>query len=250
MTREAESTSRANQWRSLLDILVALSIVAVCITLVWVMIADRKRPHPRDGQPNPARRPTAPPAQAISLEGAAIKGDRNAKVAIIEYSEFECPYCARFASETLPALDKSYLATGKVLFAFRHMPLEKIHPSALLAAIAAECAGRQGRFWHMHDRLFQLPKPFTVAALREEARDLDLDSQRFSTCLDGEAIASVRKDMATAKALRITGTPTFLIGHIQPDGRVKVTHLLSGARPVAQFAGILDSLLKTSDSRQ
>lgn len=134
------------------------------------------------------------------------------------------------------------------IMAFRHFPLDKIHPSALIAGAGAECAARQDRFWELHDRLFRLSPPFTVAAVKAAAEAVALDSTRFSTCMAGEGLARVREDMASAQRLGITGTPTFFIGGVQPDGRVKVRYWLSGARPLAQFSNILDSLLRGTES--
>lgn len=96
--------------------------------------------------------------------------------------------------------------------------------------------------------LFQLSPPFTVGAVKGVADTVGLDRVRFSTCMAGDGLDRVREDMASARQLGVTGTPTFLIGRIQPDGRVTVKYWLSGARPFAQFAGILDGLLKRGES--
>jgi len=181
------------------------------------------------------------PPEPVSLEGAAIRGSRAAKVAIIEHSDFQCPYCGRFAREILPELEKGYVATGKVLLAFREFPLT-IHPFAEKAAEAAECAGRQGKFWEMHDRLFvkqQLDPP----SLEAHAKALHLSPGVFDTCLAGEAADKVRQDTEAGKALLVTGTPTFFVGTIQPDGRVKVLQRVSGALPLAQFGAALDRII-------
>jgi protein-disulfide isomerase len=188
------------------------------------------------------------PREPLSLAGAPAKGSQTAKVAIVQYSEFECPYCGRFAADTLPLIEREYVRAGRVLLAFRHFPMEKIHGSAVIAAAGAECTSRQGRFWELHDRLFTVSPPFTIAAVSGAAEAVALDAARFSTCMAGEGLAKVREDMAGAQELGVTGTPTFLIGRIEPDGRVRVRYWLSGARPFTQFSTILDGLLRGVES--
>jgi protein-disulfide isomerase len=180
----------------------------------------------------------------VSLQNAAIKGDPRAKVAIIEYSDFQCPYCGRFARDTLPELEARYLRTGRALLAFRHLPIEQKHPHALNAGVSVECAGRRGKFWEMHDRLFQNQALLDPPNLRAHAQAIGLDASEFDKCLETELVDKVRLDGKAAQALSITGTPTFLIGPVEPDGRVKVLHRLSGTRPIAEFAAVLDGLLK------
>jgi len=250
MSAGTNSVDRMMRWKTVLDLAMTLAIIAACATLIWALVTNRGDIAGRPVQAAPEaagavrRTPPPVPKEPVSLAGAPVKGSQAARVAIIQYAEFECPYCARFAAETLPLLEREYVDTGRVLLAFRHLPLERIHPSAVIAAAGAECAARQDRFWDLHDRLFTLSPPFTVAAVRAAAEAVALDAPRFSTCLAGDGLARVREDMASARQLGITGTPTFLIGGVEPDGRVRVRYWLSGARPFAQFATILDGLLK------
>lgn len=183
------------------------------------------------------------PAEPVSLEGAALKGRREARVAIIEYSDFQCPFCARFAADTLPEIDKTYIATGKVLMAFRHLPLEAIHPFAVGAATSAECAGQQGRFWDMHDRLFQNQRQLDRATLRTHAQALSLDLAAYDACVAASAADKVRAEAAGAAALGLSGTPGFLLGTIESDGRVRVKRRISGASAFAVFQTTIDELL-------
>jgi len=180
-------------------------------------------------------------------EGArGVRLEAEARVALVIYSDFECPFCARFANDTWPALDGKYVATGKVRTVFRHLPLEKIHSSAVKAAEATECAGQQGQFWPMHDVLFKNTKELGEASLFSYAQQIRLDVPAFQSCLKGMTTAKVRADAAAASALGITGTPAFLLGTIQPDGRVKVTERIAGARPLAAFETAIDKVLATS----
>jgi hypothetical protein len=141
----------------------------------------------------------------VSLAGATLQGSPSAKVAVIEYLDFECPYCGKFARETLPALDAGYIRTGKVLLAVRHYPLPN-HQLAVKAAEAAECAGEQGKFWEMHLRLFQEPRNLHDRVLLSHAQPL-ADSSRFEACLKA---GWRRRSGLTAQARAIDpGPPRF-----------------------------------------
>ena len=189
-------------------------------------------------------RPEPPlPTEPLSLDGVTTKGDPSAAVVIVEFSEFQCPYCGKFAKETLPSLEASYILPGRVQFAFRHLPLEKIHSNAFSAAEAVECAGRQGQFWKMHDLLFVSPKQLSQSDIVGRARTLNLDSETFGKCLGGEVSAKVRADMAAGMKLGVTGTPTFFIGRLEKPGSVRVSQRISGAAPLASFTEAIDKLL-------
>jgi protein-disulfide isomerase len=188
--------------------------------------------------------PAASPDVTVDVGRSPVKGARSAGVAIVEYADFECPHCASFFRETLPALDARYIRTGRVLLAFKHRPLSSLHPHAVLAATGAECAGEQGRFWLMHDALFSDQQNLSRPSLLQRAGRLALDTQSFDACLDGES-RRLNEDTAEATALKITGTPTFLIGTLQ-SGRVHVRHRVEGARPLTAFQAVLDALLAES----
>jgi protein-disulfide isomerase len=182
----------------------------------------------------------------VSLEGAAILGDRSARVVLIQYSDFECPFCARFARDTLPGLKAAYVRTGQLLVAFRHMPLPN-HPFAHKAGEGAECAADQGKFWEMHDQLFKAPGQLDEDSLRKHARALGMDGVRFDDCLTGRKEEKVRTDALQARSVRITSTPTFFVGSMQPDGRVKVVHRFSGAQPASAFEAAIAKVAATAE---
>ena len=121
--------------------------------------------------------------------------------------------------------------------------MPEIHPQALMAAEAAECADQQGKFWEVHDALFLVDQRLDEASLMAQARAANLDLARFSSCVKGPGAAKVREDLAAARALGLSVTPTFLIGRKQPDGLVKVERLITGARDTAVFAAVIDSVL-------
>ena len=186
----------------------------------------------------------------VSLIGAPVRGAADAPVAVIEYSDFQCPYCASYAANSYPQIIKEYVDTGKIRYAFMSFPLEGLHPLAWRAHIAAACAGDEGRFWEMHDRLLANPKAADTEALLHHAAALGLKPDTFRGCVESERhAAEIRRAIASSTALGITGTPTFVIGTIGPDGTVKVAKLISGAKPYAAFKDSIESVLAATPPR-
>jgi protein-disulfide isomerase len=178
----------------------------------------------------------------VQFNGAAAKGSGSAKVVMIEYSDFQCPYCVRFAEETAPALFRDYVDTGKVRVAFRNIPGAS-HQFANKAAEGAVCAGRQGQFWPMHDKLFAFRGKLTDNSVDTAAAEVPVDLKQFKTCLAGQASAEVAKDLENAKGFNISGTPSFQFGFIESDGVGRMVKGFSGAKPIDQFKAILDKLI-------
>ncbi|MCP3143775.1 thioredoxin domain-containing protein [Pyxidicoccus xibeiensis] len=180
--------------------------------------------------PEPPRAPAE--RKQVAATGAS-KGKEGAPVTIVEFSDFECPFCSR----ANPAVDQVMKEYGdKVRVVFRHFPLD-FHKKAPKASEAALCAGDQGKFWEMHDALFANQQKLDVPDLKKHAADLKLDSAKFDKCLDsGEKAAVVQADLADGKKAGVTGTPAFFINGI----------LLSGAQPFEEFKSIIDEELKTA----
>lgn len=180
----------------------------------------------------------------INVAGEPFKGKKDAKLTLIEFSEYQCPFCGRHVRDTYPTLDKEYVQTGKVKYVFRDLPLITIHKNAFKAAEAGHCAGDQGKFWEMHDRLFQNQKALEPAMLTAHAEAIGLDAKKFQACLDGgKYTEDIKKDMAEAAKYGITGTPTTVIGLTEPNGStIKVLKVLRGAKALAEFKEALDSL--------
>lgn len=198
-----------------------------------------------------AARPAAGPApeQAlnaiISIDGEPTKGDKNAKLTLVEFSEYQCPFCGRHVRDTFPNIDKEYIQTGKVKYVFRDLPLESIHKNAFKAAEASHCAGEQKKYWEMHDRLFANQNALEPAMLTAHAQAIGVDSKKFQTCLDsGKYAEQIRKDIAEANKYGITGTPTTVIGLTQPgDNKIKVARVIRGAQGFNAFKAAFDELL-------
>ncbi|MEX2271907.1 MAG: thioredoxin domain-containing protein [Vicinamibacterales bacterium] len=211
-------------WRSIIDLVATLSIIGACLTFMGVLIASRV--NGRTANPVPA------------------------SVGVIEFSDFECPFCGRFARETLSSIVSSYVVSGKLLYAFRHFPIQSRHPAAFKAAEAAECSGVEGRFWEMHTALFTLPLGLDEPSLFKKATGLGLDGSRFKACMAGEMANKVQSNVDNARALGITGTPTFLFGFVEGGDRLRVVRRETGAIPAAAFARILDTILSSGSKRE
>lgn len=157
------------------------------------------------------------------------RGGKNAKVVIVEFADFECPYCAR-AHETVSTVLKAY--GDKVRIVFRHYPLS-FHPKAPRAAEATACADEQGKFWELHDSLFETQE-IDEDALVMQARNAGVDEKKFSECLkSGRMAGLVKRDLAAGQQAGVSGTPAFFINGIQ----------LSGARPEEEFRELIDAEL-------
>ncbi len=248
---QIDRTARYRLW---LDAARTIAIVGVSAVVVWVLLTRNVSPAPGERtmvagplppqqQPQPQPRPEPPvPNAPLSLAGAWLEGSNTAKVVLIEFSDFECPFCARFAQSALADVRSRYVKTGQVQVAFRHFPLTQIHPKAMGAAEAAECAGQQGKFWPMHDAIFADQARLDPADLLQKARSVGLDEGRFSRCLEAED-PKVRADVGTARSLDVTGTPTLFIGVRRADGDVDVKRRVTGAVPASQLAAVLDLVL-------
>ncbi len=176
-------------------------------------------------EPEPVRIP-------VSAEGAFAQGPKDAPVTIVEFSDFQCPYCSRVIG-TLKEVVRLY--PQQVRLAFRDFPIASLHPKAQKAAEAARCAGEQGKFWEYHDILFESQAQATTADFKRFAGQLKLDAGRFAACLDsGKHAAAVAADVQEGTRLGITGTPTFFI-----NGRLVV-----GALPLETFQRLIERELR------
>ncbi len=193
--------------------------------------------------------PSAAPPQPlrISADDDPVRGDPNAPITIIEFSDYQCPFCARFHVQTLPSLMEEYINTGKVNFVYRDFPIQRIHPNALPAAVAAECADEQGKYWEYHDTLFEkqsswarLDSNTAIATFTQYAQDIELEMEQFNSCLaSGKYLDEVQNDFRDGQSYEITGTPGFFIGNDE-IGFVK----LNGAQPFESFKRIIDAQLE------
>ncbi|PIN89928.1 disulfide bond formation protein DsbA [Candidatus Pacearchaeota archaeon CG10_big_fil_rev_8_21_14_0_10_34_76] len=177
-------------------------------------------------------------AKVQITEADHILGNPNAPVIIVEYSDYECPFCERFHSETFGQIKSQYIDTGKVAFIYRHFPLN-FHPNAQKAAEASECAAEQEKFWEMHEMLFESGVQGGVQTYITYATVLGLNTEQFSECLNsGKYVSRIQADMTQGQKEKISGTPGFFIGKEGKDYQ-----LVSGAQPFNNFKQVIDSKL-------
>ena len=225
-------------WR-IVEISATILTCIAALTMVGAVVWDRTHPRTIQAVRPPNRLPSAP----ISLDGVAVKGQSQAKFAFVIFSDFECPYCGKFAREIWPELNRDYVDSGKVRAAFINAP-GRNHARAEKAAQAGECAARQGKFWELHDLMFARQE-LEEDKIRAAAKTVGVGIRQFDQCLSGQADDKVRADASVARQVSISGTPTFLVGIIGADGQVRVLDRLSGARPISEFKAMLDKLLGT-----
>jgi len=200
------------------------------------------RQHLSQGRPQPTQPGSA--GASVSIAGNLILGKKGAPVTMIEFSDYQCPFCKRFFETALPTLKAEYIETGKVRYVFRDFPLDQIHPHARKAAEAAHCAGDQGKYWEMHDLLFQNQQALQVESLKTHARSLRLNGAAFDSCLDRDTYAAeVQKDFEDGVAAGVRGTPSFFIGKTRSDDTVQGVYL-SGALPTPVFRQAIDNALR------
>jgi protein-disulfide isomerase len=229
---------------SILDRLATGFVILASCAVIWFVVMATLRNSTAAGRPPAGARPqsvedVAQRRLTVSLASAKLLGDSQAAVTVIEFSDFECPFCRRHARETFAELRREYIDDRKVTYAYRHLPIPTLHPRALEAAVAAECAGGQGRFWDMHALLFEKASLLEVSFVGL-ATQLGLNRSAFETC-QKEAARVVQRDIDEAAQLGITTTPTFLVGRTT-DGVVSIQRRINGAQPMNVFRTVLDEL--------
>lgn len=220
-----------------LDVTVSLAMLGTAGILSWVALSNRAAP----------ARPVASlelPKSPVSIEGAATEGRLDAPVGIVVFSDFQCPFCRSFALEILPDLRSEFIDKGQLLFAFRHLPIESIHPLAKRAAAIGECARRGGVFKAVHDYLFSEPK-LTAATLEVLPSRLGLSGGLLSEeCIEKYGIDAVEADLKSAASLGVKGTPNILVGRNRGDGTLTITSRLRGARSIDEVSSTIKNLLR------
>ncbi len=195
-------------------------------------------------------KPAAPPTADIgditlTLEGRPVTGEKTAKLTLMEFSDYQCPFCSRFLRQTFPKINDEYIKTGKLRYIFRDFPLEAIHPNAFKAAEAAHCSGDQGKYWEMHDLLFANQKALSVEDFVQHAQTLALDLPLFEKCLEvGKHSTLIRQDLAEGSKAGVRGTPIFFLGITESNGKtMKPLQIIRGAQPYAKFQEAFERLL-------
>ena len=184
--------------------------------------------------PPPRRGPDPAKAYTVNTKGSPARGGSvNAPVTLVEFSDFQCPFCGRVTG-TLDQIEKTY--GDKVRIVFKHLPLA-MHSRAPMAHAASEAANRQGKFWEMHDLIFAHQRELSEAKYMEHAQKIGLDVDRFKKDLASASVkARVDADAAEARKLGVTGTPGFFV----------IGYFLSGAKPFTEFKRVIDAQLAKS----
>jgi protein-disulfide isomerase len=179
-------------------------------------------------QANTAPQPTAPPYEKVSDGHLPAQGDTNAKVTVVEFGDFQCPFCQQFEQQAWPQLNDNYVKNNKVRFIWRQFPLTSIHPNAYKAAEASECANEQNQFWPYHDLLYQNQTTWSTQAAADAensfvdyAQQLGMNTDQFRSCIDTDKYKKdIDADMADGNAALVDGTPTFFINGFRVVGAV------------------------------
>ena len=219
---------------------VTFIVIAAVVLLAFAFIRGNLGGSDNVVNPTAAQPQPVPTAQVkVSIDDDAILGDKNAPVTLIEFSDYQCPFCGRHYTQTWPSIKSQYVDTGKVRVVFRDFPLESIHPQAMPAAIATECVREKGgdkAYFEYHDVLFENQQSLSTENYKLWAKDLGYN---IDTCLDsGKYRSEVQKDLQDATAAGGQGTPFFVI--IGEDGS---TRLISGAQPFTNFQSAIDAAL-------
>lgn len=231
----------------LLTVLVALTLLASIVnaysnfaitnilntnSLTGALIADAQNNNENDNADANLALPSS--RGDISADDDAVKGSANAPVTIIEFSDYQCPFCAKFFNDAFQKIDEKYIKTGKVKFVYRDFPLD-FHQFAQKASEASECAREQNKFWEFNEKLFKYQASLDIASLKKYAKELSLDQPKFDDCLDsGSKASEVRNDFNDGIKYGVAGTPAFFVNGVS----------LSGALPFEAFEKVILQELK------
>ena len=187
-------------------------------------------------------------ASQISLDGEPMLGDEDAPITIVEFADYQCPFCRKFALETFDRLKTDYIDTGKVRFVYKDFPLEQMHDRSIEMAEAANCAADQGKYWEMNKKLFNEQQEispgrmarFSADKISQWAEEIGLNVDEFDQCTSSnEYEAEAREDLTEGEKLGVTGTPTFFV---YADGDATATKI-GGAQPYSKFKQVINSKL-------
>jgi protein-disulfide isomerase len=189
------------------------------------------------GQQRPARPTTA----TVAVGNKPVIGSESAPVTVVEFADYQCPYCLRFTRMTFPYLKRDYIDTGKVRWVALNLPLP-FHKDARKAAQAAHCAGEQGKFWEMREELFKNPQQLGEEFLPQHAASVGVDVDAFKACLASDRhLVDIDQDAKDAGKVQLTGTPSFIIGKSASD---KITgQVVVGAQPLNVFTAAINKAL-------
>lgn len=178
---------------------------------------------------------------AYAIPTSRTTGQASAQVVVVEFSDFQCPFCERAYSDAVAGIKRDYVATGKVQFVYEHFPLESIHPLARPASEASECAAEQSKFWEFHDKAFQNQASLSDASYKQWASDLGLNTAQFNTCVDTKKFAQkVTDGLTLGQQKGVSGTPTFFV---YKKGKANAAVKIVGAQPFTTVKAAIDAAI-------
>ena len=191
----------------------------------------------------PQAAPAAPERVKLKIGTEFALGKSDAPLVMVEYTDYQCPFCNRFTTATFPDLKKQYIDTGKMRFISRDYPLD-FHPHSMKAAQATRCAADQDKFWQMKDALMTNYARMSPELITSLARDASLDMGAFQACVDGgNHLAEIKEGIAAAQTVGINGTPSFVLGRM--NGDYLEGYRIVGAQPFASFEAVAKELLSS-----
>jgi protein-disulfide isomerase len=234
----------SESFRKWADTLSAVGFLIACVVFATFVVIDRTKAQVGRAPQAPAATKQSLPAEPVDLADAPILGSPSARVVLLEYSDFQCPFCGKFARDVFPEVKSEFIDTGRIRVAFRQFPLG-IHKQAIPAAKAALCAADSGRFWEMHERLFEEGARLLPKDLRDYAVGVGVSRSVFEECMDRIGSTRIDQDIESGRAIGVTGTPAFLVGVVEGDNSIRVVDRLSGTAPVEVFRAMIQKAIET-----
>jgi protein-disulfide isomerase len=178
---------------------------------------------------------------SLDVSADPALGSDEALVTLVEFSDYECPFCIRHFSTTMPLINERLIATGRIQYVFKDFPIAQLHPEAVRAHHASRCAARQGRFWELHARLFSPAGSHTAEMLERRAVEAGVELEPFRACMNDRAIVEeIQESVDLAVRFGANGTPAFLVGLRDPrTNQVRVVQAISGAHPYEEFERVI-----------
>lgn len=221
---------------------IIIALISLTVVLQLSVLYQQRQSQVAGARSTPEPIQEAPSETTISLSDLPTLGDENASLVLAEFADYECPFCARHANSVAKQIKSEYVATGLLRLAFVNNPLD-MHPNARFLATAAICAGDQGKYWEMHDALFEM-QPETSEEILELGDEIGLAVDELQTCIEEEPTVNdrIERDAAIAENLGFSATPTFALGYMDGDTVVLRSYIL-GAQPFGVFEEELEKLM-------
>lgn len=221
--------------RDALDVLATVLLVVAAGFFVWTQVENRWL--------RVRGKPGFDDVRNLRIAADTIRYAKGTgSVALVEFTDYECPFCRAYTSNTAGAVDTQLIDSGVLRHVILNFPLEAIHQRARAAAEAAECAGRQGRYWEMHAHLFSDPSHLLPNAFVSAGEALGLDEASFASCLSGEAAGRISADIQEGQRLGVQGTPTFFLGIVQSDGSIELVKRVNGSFSIDDLKRQVDAV--------